>query len=267
MRSYFVIHPGVVMPSQFEWRVAPKLLTFSELWNEARQVGQALLFRVRSDSEPGAELGPNDIPESCIGLIDSAVRWRAAFYMARNARNVIRSPELAQACQNAMNFVSGQHPAAVNIDARMAVASNIDAAIGTLKNTGPEAVFAAQVARSMIGLVMADNDYEAAACTPFAEAYMSDRPNDVDARMQTIDTVASSIFLAEAALRLSERLGIWVTAEMPVEVGVKAPTAPKREAEPEPPETEREEEEEVVQPARGPVRERLRNERQPGGMK
>ena len=285
MRSYYVIHPGLPTPDRFEWRFAPPLLSIGDLWNESKQSGPSLIFRVRSDSEPGEQLSTKDIAESVVGLLDAGSRWRSCFAMARNAINAIspqRLPILSNLCTQALGFAASQHPATANVGAKRQIADGLAQALNDIKATAtPEVVFAAQVTRSMIGLVMADNDFEAAANAPFVDAYLGDfqdRTPEYAARMQTIETMASAVFLAECAQRLAERAGYWLYSPVP-EILVPGAAGqgddepeettsqqPRRQSDepPPPPIDDDEHDGPVEQPRRGSVKDRLRAERAQG---
>lgn len=233
-RSFFCFYPGLPSPDRFRVGPAPLLLSLQDLWDEARGAVPSLIFRVRSESEPGANLTVGDKLESCVGMIDSATRWRSVFNMTRTAINAVRHPVLAEACLKAMQFISTQHPAAVSPAQRHGILMEIIRIAETQQEGQPDAnPFEKEVARGVGGLVMCDNDIEAASITPFVRSYCpfdkDTQKSEFHQRMASIETVAGSVLLSEAANRLSERLPSWCWAAMPE---LKPPGAPDREAPP-----------------------------------
>lgn len=241
-RSFFVFYSGLAHPSQFKAGQAPPLLALQDLWDVARNSGPALIFRVRSESKPGEPLAPEDVLESCVGMIDSATRWRTVFNMTRTAINAVRHPVLKEACFKAMQFISTQHPANVTPDQRLAILGEImKIAAGQIEEGGDKLSaphpFEAAVAETVAMMVQADNDHEAAQLVPFVRALcpfeqFHEAPKGAvnpafAARMGTLDTMAGAVLLTEAANRLSERLPAWLFAKMPELGGA----AEKKEAE------------------------------------
>lgn len=224
--SFYVLQPGLAPPHLFKPSPAP-LLSLSELWSSNRMAPPSLLFRVRSDKEGGEGLDGDDQFESCVGLLDSAVRWRACFRVGGAYLSAMRSPALLEACQKAFAFIGGTHPAAVTQASRMAAIEQIQQAIESTAGFGggrPEAK--AQLAydhliATFIGrLVASDNDIELSGQIPMIELASADLPAHDRAafnnRMVSVETTISAALLTEAAGRLCERLPVWLYSEMPV---------------------------------------------------
>lgn len=242
MRTMFAITRGLFAPESFKWVAAPELLTINDLWESVRTSPPGLLIRVRTDSEPGAEMTTADKVESVIGLIDSTTRWRAALGMFRSHISAIRNESLAQACWGAYGMMLSKHPAAITQPERQAVIKAISAAVESLPKELMQSVFEGQIAASAARFVMADNDTEAAYAVPFVQALAlnidtKDREK-LAARLGTIETMAASALISEAHNRLSERAPEWLFVPPPA----LAPTGSE-------PEGEREREQEVEEDA------------------
>jgi len=220
-RSFFILVPGLPRPDQFDVeRLAHcDLLTQQDIFAVATNFPPALLFRVRSDGDPGAKFGPNDKLESCVGLLDAVSRWRTVFNLTRTAINAVRHPILAKACLEVMAFVSSQHPANISPAQRAQFVEAISKAAEQQMGEGAEVSdFDKHVALGVAQLAQADNDIEAAYLVPFVRAYLpfaKDTP-EFAARLATIETMSGAVLLTEAANRLSERLPQWHFAAMPV---------------------------------------------------
>lgn len=230
-RSLFTFYPSLQTPASFRIGAAPPLLTINDLWEEARTAVPSLIFRVRTEAgSPGDGLSPNDSLESCVGMIDAAVRWRAVFAMTRTAISAVRHPILADACGRAMAFISSQHPASISPAQRQAIFVDImkiaDRQAADNPDVPPPNDFDQAVSVGVAYLTQADSDEAAASVAPFSRAYCpfnhgTQRP-EYDARMATIETMAGAILLTEAAYRLAERMPGWLYAAMP---SLKAPPA------------------------------------------
>lgn len=218
-RTFFIIHPGLPAPTQF--RPQPvELLTQQDIWEHARAVPPSLLFRVRSESDPGAQLSPKDRLESCVGVIDAHTRWRTVFALTRGPLQALRSPALRQACSEAMTLISTTHPAAIPLEQRQAVAGTLMLLADPQDEKAPKPhPFEARVASYVAGLVQCDNDIEAAAMVPFASALCPFSEENERARfaerMATVETLTGSALLIEAFNRLSERAPVWLLSQMP----------------------------------------------------
>lgn len=215
-RSFFVLYPGLKAPNQFKANYLPVRLTQQDIWEASRLAPPALLFRVRSvDGTPLTPMTPNDKLESCVGMVDAATRWRCVFRMAAIALNGIRDTKLAEVCNNAMQFISTQHPAGVAQAMRRKIAEDIMTAAGAEAVNG----FEQRVAAGIASLALADSDVEAAHLLPFTQAFMpyseQEQPEEFRARDATIATISGSVLVVEAAVRLAERLPQWMFSPMP----------------------------------------------------
>lgn len=225
-RSYFVLFAGVQAAQTFKPSLrlpAPgqlPLLTQQDLWEQCRQAPPSLIFRVRSESDPLADLASADKLESCVGVVDAITRWRVVFNMTRQLVTAIRQPALRQACTQAMTFVSSQHPASVSTEQRSAIIGELMKIVqeGSEGQPAPNA-FEQRVGASVARLVGADNDVEAAHYVPFVEALcpfnQDTQRAEFGARMATIETLSGGVLLTEAATRLSERQPSWLFSAMP----------------------------------------------------
>lgn len=219
-RSYFALLPGVLPPQQFKAVVGAELLTISDVWAAARKSPPALLFRVRSESEPAAAVGAVDLLESCVGVVDAATRWRSVWEMARQMIIAIRQPALRQLCTQAMQFISTQHPAGVTQDQRLVIIGELmKVAEQGVEGQPPATGFEKEVAVGVARLVGADNDVEAAHYVPFSAALNPYAPEEqqpqFSARAATLEVMSGAILLTHAANRLSERAPQWIAAAMP----------------------------------------------------
>lgn len=219
-RSYFALFPGVQAPGQFKALAGAELLTISDVWDAARKSPPALLFRVRSENEPGDAVVPEDTLESCVGVVDAATRWRSVWEMSRQMINAVRQPSLRQLCGNAMQFISSQHPASVTQDQRVAIIGELMKIVeqGVEGQPAPSG-FEKEVAVGIARLVGADNDIEAAHYIPFTGALNPfgdgiEAPQ-ASARNATIETMSGAVLLTYAAGRLSERAPQWIASAMP----------------------------------------------------
>lgn len=219
-KSYFILQPAAP-PQNFTPRHGSQLLAIQDLWEAARQPAQALIFRVRSESEPDATFSGEDRLESCVGLVDASTRWRSVADMARHPIAAIRHPQLAQACGNALQFLSSQHPANVSPAQRQAIAGELMKIVEGAAAEEPVTLtrFEAMIANHVAALAQADNDVEAAFCVPMVRAFNQYDPekqrSEYMARQSTVETMSGAVLLSEAANRLSERMPAWHFAEMP----------------------------------------------------
>lgn len=235
MKTLYMLYPGLPTPAQFKPTVAPELLAMQDLWAAARICGPALIFRVRTEGEPGANLTTADKLESCIGIIDSATRWRVVFNMVRTALNAAgRNPELAKMLNDAMQIFGTQHPASIAPALRRKMYDDIAAFIE--KNEDKLTGFEVRVAGGIAVLAQADNDVEAAFGVPFQMAFnpFSEAAQSVEygARQATLETLSGAVLLTEAQNRLAERLPSWMSAPMPT---LNAPGAERSSEEDEEP--------------------------------
>lgn len=223
-RSFFVLYPGLYTPQNFKAGAAPSLLTHQDLWADARLAPPSLLFRVRTETgEPGGQLAPGDKFESCVGLVDAAVRWRSVFAMGRNIINSVKTPQLSAACWKAAQFISTQHPANVTPQQREGIYTELMTLVKQLMEQGEvprqQLSYEAAVASHVAQIVQADNDVEAAHAVPFERAlcpFNEEKQTQLfQSRMTTLDTVSGSILLHEAQNRLSERIPQWLYSPMP----------------------------------------------------
>lgn len=156
-----------------------------------------------------------DFLESCVGLVDAATRWRGVFKMANTALAGVHDVQLAQACQQAIQFLTTQHPAALGAAVRRKVGEDI------MKASEGEGVNGAEqrIAQGIAALAQADNDIEASYLLPFVQAFMpyseEEHPAEFTARMATIETISGAVLITEAATRLAERSPIWMFVPMP----------------------------------------------------
>ena len=230
LRSYFVLQPAAP-PQQFKTRHGVPLLATQDLWEASRGVSQALLFRARSESEPGDNFSGEDRLESCVGLVDSSTRWRSVADMARHPIAAIRHPQLQQACGGVMQILSTQHPAQVTPAMRQGMAAELMKIVEAASAEEPPTMtrFEAMIANHVAALAQADNDVEASFCAPFVRAFNQYDPEkqraEYTARQATVETMSGAVLLSEAANRLSERMPAWHFAEMP-----KVEAATAREA-------------------------------------
>lgn len=219
MRTMFAITNGLFAPESFKWVSAPELLAINDLWDTTQSARPGLLIRVRTESEPGAAMTTSDSVESVIGLIDSTTRWRAALSMFRWHVAAIRNEALAQACWGAYAMLMQKHPAAITQPERQAAIGAIRNAIESLPKELMQSVFESQIAASAARFIMADNDVEAAYAVPFVQSLVlgidvKDKQR-VAARLATVETMAASVLITEAAGRLSERAPEWMFVPPP----------------------------------------------------
>lgn len=223
LRSFFALVPGLVRPDQFRIETAQRseLLTQQDLWSAAANYPPALIFRVRSESDPGVTFSDGDRLESCVGLLDAVARWRGVFNMTRTAISAVRHPILAKACLDVMTFVSSNHPANITPMQRQAFVDAISKAAEEQMGDTKVTPFEANVAMGVVRLAQADNDVEAAHLVPFLQAFCPfERETPAfNERLATIETMAGAVFLTETANRLSERIPQWHFAEMPAAAG------------------------------------------------
>src|SRR5262245_42100941 len=210
--TYYVLSVGLYEPQSFRWGRTTPLLTMGDLWEARRSVPPCLLMRVRSDAGPNEEMTTADELESIVGIVDPTVRWRASLAMARAALIGLRNPALSDACWKAMAVIN-QHPAQTVMMQRQAAVMAVREAMESLPQGQPGAMFEAAIAHGLCQFVMADNDYEAAAATPFEAMHMM----NIDARDQvqvgrrsaTLEALSGSVVLGAAYERLMERLPAW----------------------------------------------------------
>jgi len=223
LKNFLILYPGIVPPNKFTSNVAPLLLTQQDLWREVRQCGPSLLFRVRSEQKgaEGDRLTTADILESCVGVVDSTTRWRTAFRMASVSVAGIRHPGLAAACQQALQFTAGQHPASVAAVARHKVAAELQQIATAEPKDGQPAPsgYEQGIAYELANLVQADNDYDASWLTPFERSLNpfseAESPQAFAARTYGVESYAGAVLLDQAASRLMERMPQWAFVRMP----------------------------------------------------
>lgn len=219
-RSFYAITPGIIAPQAFKAPPVP-LLTHGELWEYSRQAPPSLLFRVRSDKDPGEQLAAGDRLESCVGVVDASTRWRVVFSLTRSMLNSLRHAQLRQGCWQALNFISSQHPASVSIDQRHAMAAELGRVIeGDPENKVPAPHgFEQRIAAGVINILQCENDIEAAHQVPFMSALCPfDEAKDgqrFGERLATVENLTGSVLLGEAFNRLAERAPVWMYASMP----------------------------------------------------
>lgn len=235
MRTLFAITRGLFAPESFKWVAAPTLLSINDLWEAASATPPGLLIRVRTESDPGADMTTADTVESVIGLIDSTTRWRAALGMFRGHVSAIRTESLAQACWAAYGMLLSKHPAAITQPERQNMIKAISAAVETLPTELMQSVFEGQIAAAAARFVMADNDMEAAYAVPFARALglnVDNKDRDkLGARLATIETMAASVLITEAHGRLAERAPEWLYVPPPALTPTGSETGSERERE------------------------------------
>lgn len=232
-RSYFALFPGVMPPQGFAVNGLPELLTISDVWDHSRRCPPSLLFRVRSESDVGAKVSEEDRLESCVGVVDSAVRWRSIFNMTRSMLSAVRNPPLRNVCAQAMQFISGQHPAAVTQEQRNVLMGEImRTAEGQLDDQPQPTSFENTVALYITKLVGSDSDIEASFAVPFVAALCPFDPEkqrqEYLGRMATIETMSGAVLITEAANRLAERMPQWIASQMPaLRLDQKTAAAPR----------------------------------------
>lgn len=230
LRSYYIFSAGVPTPKDFGLRGTPTLLTFGELWPEARTtLAPSLVFRVRSERDPGDVIAPTDRLESCCGILDSASRWRSCFAMARGLAVGVSAPAVSESLGRALGFLAGRHPATISAADRTAIVGDIE------KSFSEEAAaFDVEIAKGIARLVYADNEFEAARLLPFIDAMTLGVARESSAygdRITSIEVLASAVLMSEIAGRLSERMPGWWYATMPeIEADKEKPPAGKKPA-------------------------------------
>lgn len=216
-RSFFVFQPA--QSHQRFQSVPAKLLTQQDLWNEARQSsGAQLIFRVRSSGSYGQGMQEGDRFESCVGMVDEAVRWRVAFGAVRAAIGIIQHPELKQVCVAAGQLISGQHPATVPAAARQAILENIQKLVmDTPQGIKKPSPLDATLAFAVAAVAQCESGIEAAQYVPFVQALNPFEEGSEEAadRLASIEVVSSATLLAEGVARLCERAPAWLFIEMP----------------------------------------------------
>jgi hypothetical protein len=223
LKNFLILYPGIVPPNKFTSNVAPLLLTQQDLWREVRQCGPSLLFRVRSEQKgaEGDRLTTADTLESCVGVVDSTTRWRAAFRMASVAIGGVRHPGLAAACQKALQFAAGQHPASVLAVQRHMMANELQQIIQAEPKEGQPApsAYEQSIAYELANLIQADNDYDASWLTPFGRSLNpfseAESPQAFAARTYGVESYAGAVLLDQAASRLMEKMPQWAFVRMP----------------------------------------------------
>lgn len=231
-RTCYALYPGFARPDNISWTHAPELLAPGDLWEHVRKTPiPGLLFRVRTENEPGANMETGDRIESCVGMVDSTVRWRAALAMARASLFSLRNSAIINACGNAMGLLTSRHPAVILTPERQQAQQAIREAVDGVKVGNPQEAYEAAVAHGVARLMMVDNDFEAASLVPFNQSWLINvKPDDraaLDQRMTTLEVVASSVVLVEAVARLHERMPEWLYSKMPE---VTVPGAERRGA-------------------------------------
>jgi hypothetical protein len=221
LRSFFVFVP-VPREGKLEFgECQGTLYTQQDLWRVAQSSFRpCLIFRVRSEKDPGEISDVKDRLESCVGLVDVATRWRCVFNMTKTMIATLQHPVIKSACWDVMRFVSTSHPASVTPDQRKAIVDGISKAAGEqMEGTESPQDFEKLIAFNVAALAQADNDLEAAQYVPFWRALCPFDPKsgneEAKARIATIETMSGAVLLAEAANRLSERMPMWHFAEMP----------------------------------------------------
>ena len=125
LRSFYVLHQGVVVPADIRVNNCSTLLTLGDLWQAARVNRPALLFRVGAEGDVEEALGPEDRFESCVGIVDAAVRWRSVFALLRMHIMSIRHPPLADVCSKTAEYLATRHPSSIGDNDRRAAAQAI----------------------------------------------------------------------------------------------------------------------------------------------
>lgn len=233
----FAITNGLFAPESFKWVSAPELLSINDLWEATQSTRPGLLIRVRTESQPGAEMTTADQVESVIGLIDSTTRWRAALSILRGHIAAIRTESLVQACWSSYAMLMQKHPAAITQPERQAAIAAIRTAVESLPKELMQSVFEGQIAAGVARFITADNDVEAAYAVPFVQAMAlgidTKDKQKVHARLGTIETLAASVLITEAAGRLAERVPDWLFVPPPSMVPTGAETQEReRDVEP-----------------------------------
>lgn len=212
LRSFYVLHSGVVAPADIKIDNCSTLLTLGDLWQAARVSRPALLFRVRAEGDAEDVLASGDRYESCVGIVDAAVRWRSVFALLRMHIMSIRHPPLADVCSKTAEYLATRHPSSIGDNDRRAAAAAIAQAIeGATEHE-------IKVAEGLMQLVYVDNDNDAAAVVPILRASVVGLESDeaLRDRVTSVETLASAVLLSEAAQRLAERAPVWLSERMPV---------------------------------------------------
>jgi hypothetical protein len=234
----FAITNGLYAPESFQWNSAPELIVINDLWQATQTARPGLLIRVRTESNPDENMTTADSVESVIGLIDSTTRWRAALTMLRGHIAALRNDALVQACWGAHNMMMQKHPAAITQPERENAVKAIAIAVESLPKELMQSVFESRIASGVARFVSADNDVEAAYAVPFAQAMVlgidaKDKAK-LQARIATIETMAASVLITEAAGRLAERVPEWLFVPPPAMLPTGAEQEAEREEEVEP---------------------------------
>jgi hypothetical protein len=216
--TFYVITVGLWSPRNFRWGRLSPLLTMGDLWEAVRGASPGLLMRVRSESDPNAQMSLHDEVESVIGIVDPTMRWRTSLAMVRAALTGLKMPATSEACWKAATLLMSRHPAAISTNERQAHVAAIRQAMEGLPQ-GSQATFEAAICHSLCQFMFVDNDLEAAAQVPFEPMLML----NIDARdlpllgrrQGTIETLAGSAALGEAFVRLLERMPDWWVAPVP----------------------------------------------------
>lgn len=214
LRSHYVYHQGIVRPDEVSPNTCSPLLTLSDLWPDARLIRPSLLFRVRAEGDPGDTLASGDRFESCVGIVDSAVRWRSVFSMLRMNIMSIRHQPLADICSKTAEYLATRHPSSIGDNDRRSAAQAIAQAAETEGVTRYEQAIAA----GLTNLIFTDNDSDACTVVPMLDASVVGLESDEAKRdrVTSVATLASAVLLVEAAQRLAERAPGWLSEAMPV---------------------------------------------------
>jgi hypothetical protein len=212
LRSFYVLHSGVVPPADIKIDNCSTLLTLGDLWQAARVSRPALLFRVRAEGDVEEALGPGDRFESCVGIVDAAVRWRSVFSLLRMHIMSIRHQPLGEVCSKTAEYLATRHPSSIGDNDRRAAAQAIAQAVeGATEHE-------AKIAEGLTHLVFCDNDSDAAAIVPILRASVVGLESEDEQRdrVTSVETLASAVLLSESAQRLAERAPVWLSEKMPV---------------------------------------------------
>lgn len=251
MRSYYALTRAMT-PSRFAWAgtsgAPSRLIAINELWQEVQtNADNLLVFRVRSEQQPGEYIGKDDEIEWCAGLIDASTRWRIAGNMVRIGLSSLRALTLQQACMNAFGMVISKHQAVITSTERHGAALAIQGQIVEAEKgaTTRQSLYEIEIAKATINFVLASDEHEAIGSLPALAPLMWNVPSVAQEpetsgpgkiRRASVLAMASSMLLGEAWARLNERLPEWLYSPMPT-------LGKPQEAAPAPPEAPGEEEE------------------------
>lgn len=214
LRSFYVLHSGVVPPADIKIDNCSTLLTLGDLWQAARVSRPALLFRVRAEGDAEDVLASGDRYESCVGIVDAAVRWRSVFALLRMHIMSIRHQPLADICSKTAEYLATRHPSSIGDNDRRSAAQ----AIAQAAETEGVSRYEQSIAVGLTNLIFTDNDSDACTVVPMLDAAVVGLESDEAKRdrVTSVATLASAVLLVEAAQRLAERAPGWLSEAMPV---------------------------------------------------